>query len=119
MKRMLTLAAVPALILAAGTGYAASPGGEPTDRAEMQSFMSADMSIGDAVSKAEAQGGKAVSAEWTLEQDGSAGYEVEIADASGGTKTLFVNASDGSVMAAPESNDDHEGSDGDGEEQND
>ncbi len=83
------------------------------DKAEVQAFMAAPMSIADAITAAESgTGGKAMSAEFDNEDIATGMYHVEVAMADGTTKEIGVNPADGSVTALV---DDDSGAKGDGD----
>jgi len=83
-----------------------------TDEAsELTALQGAKVNLLQAISAAEGQGGKALSAEYAKE-DGALAIEVEMADASGKTVDLKVDAMTGKVMAADSDAGDEDGENG-------
>lgn len=120
-KSKLGVAALVSLGLLGGAAMAQSnTEGGSDDQMEVQALMSTNMTIGEAISAAEASnGGRAMSAEFDNGDDGEvAGYEVELVATDGTVSTVVVNAADGSVSAYvdddTETDDDDEG-EGEGE----
>ncbi|MFN3646062.1 MAG: PepSY domain-containing protein [Gemmobacter sp.] len=105
-----------------GTPDAEKPGSDgdkDADEAnELAAIQGATMSLLQAISGAEAQGGKVLSAEYGHE-DGALGIELKVADASGKVTEVMVNAATGKVMAADRDSSNDESNEGDegGEEQ--
>ncbi|MGQ0567839.1 MAG: PepSY domain-containing protein [Gemmobacter sp.] len=93
-------------------------GDQGTDEAsELTALQGAKVSLLQAVTAAEGQGGKALSAEYA-KNDGALAIDVEMADASGKTVELKVDAMTGQVMAADSDAGDEDGENGEnGEEQ--
>jgi uncharacterized membrane protein YkoI len=115
MKRFITLSLIP-VTLAAGVAGAAWAGtgnnSEMSDTQEIQAAMQSGMTLMQAVDEAQGQtGGTALSAGWENNDNGSWGYEVEIADTASTMQTWFVNPSDGSVARVLETDDDYGQSD--------
>ena len=99
---------------ATGAMLASTPDVEDADgdsdtgeASELTALQGAKVSLLQAITAAEGQGGKALSAEYAQE-DGAVAIEVEMADASGNTFDLKVDAMTGQVMAADSDDDDHD-----------
>lgn len=87
-------------------------GDSDTDEAsELTALQGAKVTLLQAITAAEGQGGKALSAEYAQE-DGTLAIEVEMADASGKTVDLKVDAVTGQVMAADSDEGDEDGENG-------
>lgn len=88
------------------------------EAAELTALQGAKVNLLQAITAAEAQGGKALAAEYGRE-DGTLAVELELADASGKTAELRIDALTGKVLAAgDESGDegDEGGESGEGQE---
>ena len=85
----------------ASTPAARETAGDTTakEASELTALQGARISLLQAVTAAEGQGGKALSAEYAQE-DGALAITVEVADAAGKTVELKVDATTGQVMAA-------------------
>lgn len=117
MKRIIPLSLIP-VTLAAGVAGAAWAGtetkAEMTDAEEIQAVEASGMTLTQAVDAAQNEtGGTAISAGWEDNDQGSWGYEVEIADASSAMQTWFVDPSSGAVTKVMETDDDGEHEDDD------
>ncbi|SOC21586.1 PepSY domain-containing protein [Rhodobacter maris] len=113
MKRTIALSLIPVTLAAgvAGAAWAGTNGAgtEMSDAQEVQAAMQSGMTLTQAVDTAQKQtGGTALSAGWENNDNGSWGYEVEIADAASTMQTWFVNPADGTVTKVMETQDDHE-----------
>lgn len=87
-------------------------GDSDTDEAsELTALQGAKVTLLQAITAAEGQGGKVLSAEFAQE-DGALAIEVEMADASGKTVDLKVDAMTGKVMTADSDDDDEDGEHG-------
>ncbi|OJY25810.1 MAG: hypothetical protein BGP11_13015 [Rhodobacterales bacterium 65-51] len=87
-------------------------GDQGTDEAsELTALQGAKVGLLQAITAAEGQGGKALSAEYAQE-DGALSIDVEMADASGKTVELKVDAMTGQVMAADSDAGDEDGENG-------
>lgn len=92
-------------------------GDNSTDEtSELTALQGAKVSLLQAIAAAEGQGGKALSAEFGQE-DGALAIQVEIADASGKTVDLKVDATTGQVLAASNDAGDEDGENGEGGEE--
>ncbi|WP_417722036.1 PepSY domain-containing protein [Salipiger sp.] len=125
MKRFTPLTLIP-VALAAGVAGAAWAGTDKTaemsDAEEIQAVKASGMTLTQAVDAAQGQtGGIAISAGWEDNDQGSWGYEVEIADASSAMQTWFVDPASGTVTKVTETDDDggHEQGEADDDEDND
>lgn len=110
MKRIITLSLIP-IALAAGVAGASWAGtdkaAEMSDAEEIQAVKASSMTLKQAVDAAQSQtGGIAISAGWENNDQGSWGYEVEIADATSSMQTWFVDPANGSVTKVMETDDD-------------
>lgn len=104
-------------ILASTPDVEDADGDSGTDEAsELTALQGAKVSLLQAITAAEGQGGKALSAEYGQE-DGMLAIEVEMADASGKTVDLKVDAMTGKVMAADSDEGDEHGEGGEGSEE--
>lgn len=104
-------------ILASTPDVEGADGDSGTDEAsEVTALQGAKVSLLQAITAAEGQGGKALSAEYGQE-DGMLAIEVEMADASGKTVDLKVDAMTGKVMAADSDAGDEDGEGGEGSEE--
>ena len=104
-------------ILASTPDVEDADGDSGTDEAsELTALQGAKVSLLQAITAAEGQGGKALSAEYGQE-DGMLAIEVEMADASGKTVDLKVDAMTGKVMAADSDAGDEDGEGGEGSEE--
>ncbi len=126
MKRIIPQSLIPLIpvTLAAGVAGAAWAGSETTaemtDAEEIQAVQASGMSLTQAIDAAQNEtGGIAVSAGWEDNDQGSWGYEVEIADASSAMQTWFVDPSSGAVTKVTETDDDDDHEQGEHGEDND
>jgi len=104
-------------ILASTPDVEDADGGSGTDEAsELTALQGAKVSLLQAITTAEGQGGKALSAEYGQE-DGALAIEVEMADASGKTVDLKVDTMTGQIMAADSDAGDENGESGEGSEE--
>lgn len=85
--------------------------GETTETSEVAALQSAKVSVLQAITAAEGQGGKVVSAEYGHE-DGALSIQIEVADAAGKMTELTVDAATGKVMAADKDSSDGENGEG-------
>ncbi|MFN4202633.1 MAG: PepSY domain-containing protein [Tabrizicola sp.] len=85
---------------------------------ELAAIAAAQMSLLQAISGVEAQGGSVLSAEYEHE-DGTLGIEMKVADTSGRVTEVMLDAATGTVMPADQDSSDDESDEGDegGEEQ--
>jgi uncharacterized membrane protein YkoI len=98
------------------TGNAGSDGDSDSDETdESAAIRGAKVTLLQAISGAEVQGGKVLSAEYGHE-DGALGIEMKVADAAGKVQEIMLDAATGKAMAVAA---DHEGDEGgeSGEEQ--
>ncbi len=102
------LGSTPAVESAEGDEEGQKAGDEGT---ELTALQGAKVTLLQAITTAEAQGGKALSAEYGQE-NGALAVELEVADASGKTTGLRIDAMTGKVLAA----DDESGEEGEGQE---
>lgn len=107
---------------ATGAMLASTPDVEKADgdsdgneSSELTALQGAKVTLLQAITAAEGQGGKALSAEYAQE-DGALAIDVELADASGKTVDLKVDAVTGKVMAAGDE-DGENGESGEGSEE--
>lgn len=104
-------------ILASTPDVEDADGDSGTDEAsELTALQGAKVSLLQAITAADGQGGKALSAKYGQE-DGMLAIEVEMADASGKTVDLKVDAMTGKVMAADSDEGDEHGEGGEGSEE--
>ena len=96
-------------ILASTPDMKDAEGDSGDETAELAMLQTAKVNLLQAISAAEGQGGKALSAEFGQEEDGALAIQVEVADAAGKTVELKVDATTGKVIAAA---DDEEGENG-------
>ncbi len=108
---------------ATGAILASTPGVEDANgdsgaegTSELAMLQTAKVSLLQAITTAEGQGGKALSAEFGQE-DGALAIQVEIADASGKTVDFRVDATTGQVIAASSDAGDEDGENGEGSEE--
>lgn len=106
---------------ATGAILASTPDAEEADgdddaeeASEVTGLQGAQVSLMQAIATAEAQGGKALSAEYGQE-DGRLAVELELVDASGRTVEITIDAMTGTVAAADADSGDEDG-DGEGHE---
>lgn len=97
VNTMLGVATLVALGLSGSATMAQTKDGAD-DTAEVEAMMATTMTLGEAITAAEASGGRAMSAEFDNGDDGEmSAYDVELVAADGTISRVVVDAADGSV----------------------